>query len=83
MRYSLLLLPLTAIGLAGCVAVGPPSPHDTSATYMTPARPSTYMTSGQSAGLITLPGDATTSTQMRYLSNASIYEPDSVQPAGL
>ena len=69
MRYSLLLLPLAAFGLAGCVGVGAPSPQRTSTTDMTPARSATYMTSEQSAKLIILPSDTTTPVQLRYLSD--------------
>ena len=69
MRYSLLLRPLAAFGLAGCVGVGAPSPQRTSTTDITPARSAIYMTSEQSAKLIMLPGDTTTPVQLRYLSD--------------
>jgi len=89
MRYSLLLLPLAAFGMAGCVGVGSPSPQRTSTTDMTPARSDTYMTPEQSAKLIILPGDTTTPVQLRYLSdheaNANNLVPDEgiQQRAGL
>ncbi|HVC62653.1 MAG TPA: hypothetical protein VND19_20090 [Acetobacteraceae bacterium] len=38
MRYSLLLLPLMFLGLAGCV-MSNPAPAPTSTTYVTPAQP--------------------------------------------
>jgi hypothetical protein len=70
MRYSLLLLPIAAIGLAGCVASGG-NPRQISSTDMTPSRSATYMTVEQSGSLMTLPGDTTTLAQMRYLSRHS------------
>jgi hypothetical protein len=42
MRYSLLLLPLAAFGLAACVA--PPEPTRTVTTTYTPATTTTYVT---------------------------------------
>ena len=41
MRYSLLLLPLAALGLAGCVA---PEPAQSVTTTYTPATTTTYVT---------------------------------------
>jgi hypothetical protein len=83
MRCFQLLLPLSVLALTGCVAGQGPPAHDSSAIDLTPAHSATYMTSGQSENLITMPGDSTTAAQMRYLSNASTHEPDSVRPAGL
>ena len=70
MRYSLMLLALTVLGLAGCVAAGAPFPTYTN--YMTPGRAATFMTPEQSAMLMTMPGDSTTIVQMRYLSTPSL-----------
>jgi hypothetical protein len=72
MRYSLILLALTVLCLAGCVVTGAPSPRRTSSNYMTPAGSAAYMTPEQSATLTTMPGDATTVAQMRYLSTPSL-----------
>jgi hypothetical protein len=67
MRYSLMLLPLAGLGLAGCVVSDGPSSQRTSTTYMTPERSATYMTPEQSATLTTVPGDPTSVVQTRYL----------------
>jgi len=89
MRYSLLLLPLAAFGMAGCAGVVSPSPHRASTTDTTPARSDTFMTPKQSAQLIILPGDTTTPVQLRYLSdqqanaNNPISDEDIQQGAGL
>jgi hypothetical protein len=64
MRYSLLLLPMAALGLAGCVSNGAPATQRVS--YITHEQPD-YMTQGDSAGLIILPGDTTTEAQLRFL----------------
>jgi hypothetical protein len=72
MRYSLLMLPLAVLGLAGCVADGAPSQRQTSTTHVTPERSAAYMTSEQSATLIIMPGDSTTVAQKRYLLAASL-----------
>ena len=72
MRYSLMLLALTVLGLAGCVVAGAPSPQRTSTNYMTPGRTATYMTPEQSATLMSMPGDSTTVFQMRHLSTTSL-----------
>jgi hypothetical protein len=47
MRYSVLLLPLAAVGLAGCVAAGPPP--TTTTTYVTPGQTTTYVVPGSTA----------------------------------
>jgi hypothetical protein len=71
MRYSLLLLPFAALGLAGCVVAGPPRPVTT--TYVTPATTTTSYTtpaSGKyvappSSGVYVAPGDTVTTTTVR------------------
>jgi hypothetical protein len=80
MRYSLVLLALTVLGLAGCVMAGAPSPPRASTNYMTPGRAATFMTPEESATLMTLPGDSTTVFQTRHLSTTSLND-DSGPPA--
>jgi len=82
MRYSLTLYALTILGVAGCVAGGASSPHQTSTTYMTPGRSAIYMTPEQSATMITMPRASTAMVQMRYLSGAPPNN-DSGPPLGL
>jgi hypothetical protein len=57
MRYARMLPPLAVLGLAGCVAVGGPTPRRTSGIELTPARSVAYMTPEQSASFISMPGD--------------------------
>jgi hypothetical protein len=87
MRYSLLLLPVAIVGLAGCVAGGTPPSQQTSTTNSTSAYAATYMTPEQSAKLFTLPGDTTTIVDpgIGQSSNEDSMLPDAdtLRPAGL
>jgi hypothetical protein len=62
MRYSLLLLPLAALGLAGCVVAEPARPVTT--TYVTPATTTTTYTT-QGSGMYAAPGSETVTTVRR------------------
>ena len=60
MRYSLLLLPLAAVALAGCVVSSPAPRPMTTTTYVTPETTTTYVTPGSNAYV--RPGQSTTTT---------------------
>jgi hypothetical protein len=64
MRYSALLLPLAALGLAGCVQAGPPP--TTTTTYVTPGQTQTYTLSGSNA-----PGSPRESTNTTYINGVA------------
>jgi hypothetical protein len=63
MRYSVLLLPLAAVGLAGCVAASPPP--TTTTTYVTPGQTTTYVVPGSTAY-----GTPQQSTSTTYINGA-------------
>ena len=62
MRYSVMLLPLAALGLAGCV-VSTPAPRPTNTTIITPAPTTTY--AAPPATVYVAPTDTTTTTTRR------------------
>jgi hypothetical protein len=68
MRYSLLLIPLAFIGLSGCASGGVPASQQTMTTQTIRVSAAGYLTLEQSSDLIVLPGDTTTSVQLRFLS---------------
>jgi hypothetical protein len=72
MRFTLMLLPLAGLGMAGCALDSVPSTQRTSTTYLTPARSEVYMTPDQSATLMTTPGASTTVGKMRDLPTTSL-----------
>jgi hypothetical protein len=58
MRYSLLLLPVVALGMVGCIDVHehPPPPRDTTVVTPAPTPPATvYATPGSSETVVTHP----------------------------
>jgi hypothetical protein len=69
MRYSLLMVPLVAVGLAACS--GGSSSTQSTTDFTTREHASRYMTPEESNKLIILPGDATTAVQLRELSAAN------------
>jgi hypothetical protein len=80
MRYSLLLLPLSVVGLSGCVGGEAPSSQQSLKTTSTDVQTVAYMTSEHSATLIILPGDTTTVAQLRFLSTPPMSAVDNRAP---
>jgi hypothetical protein len=79
MRYSPLMIPLAALGLAACTGAAPS--WQAAAPQTSRASTITFMTPEQSSPLIILPGDTTTPVQLRALANAGSPTRDGWQAA--